>query len=43
MIDQVEAPLTGSRGKGIQPRMLKIVEALDVTGRLDAQGVASLG
>ncbi|MBV7537343.1 FAD-dependent oxidoreductase [Duganella sp. sic0402] len=38
LIDQVDAPFAGSRGKGIQPRTLEIFEALDVADRMIAAG-----
>jgi 2-polyprenyl-6-methoxyphenol hydroxylase-like FAD-dependent oxidoreductase len=38
LIDQVDAPFTGSRGKGIQPRTLEIFEALEVADRMIAGG-----
>jgi 2-polyprenyl-6-methoxyphenol hydroxylase-like FAD-dependent oxidoreductase len=38
LIDQADAPFSGSRGKGIQPRTLEIFEALDVADRMIAAG-----
>ncbi|WP_239700725.1 FAD-dependent oxidoreductase [Massilia sp. 9096] len=38
LIDRMEAPFHGSRGKGIQPRTLEIFEDLGVLDRLAARG-----
>lgn len=38
LIDKIEGPFSGSRGKGIQPRTLEIFEALGVADRMVAAG-----
>jgi 2-polyprenyl-6-methoxyphenol hydroxylase-like FAD-dependent oxidoreductase len=39
LIDQAEAPFAGSRGKGIQPRTLEILEDLGVIGPILQAGI----
>ena len=39
LIDQAEAPFAGSRGKGIQPRTLEILEDLGVIGPILKAGI----
>ena len=38
LVDKIEGPFSGSRGKGIQPRTLEIFEALGVADRMVAAG-----
>jgi len=38
LVDKIEGPFNGSRGKGIQPRTLEIFEALGVADRMVAAG-----
>lgn len=38
LVDKIEGPFSGSRGKGIQPRSLEIFEALGVADRMVAAG-----
>jgi 2-polyprenyl-6-methoxyphenol hydroxylase-like FAD-dependent oxidoreductase len=38
VVDQAGAPFTGSRGKGLQPRTLEVLDGLGVAGRLVAHG-----
>ena len=38
LIDQLDAPFNGSRGKGIQPRTLEVFEDLGVVDRIIALG-----
>ncbi|WP_328610281.1 FAD-dependent monooxygenase [Amycolatopsis sp. NBC_00345] len=38
IVDQAGAPFTGSRGKGLQPRTLEVLDHLGVTGRLVSHG-----
>ncbi|WP_028934384.1 FAD-dependent monooxygenase [Pseudonocardia spinosispora] len=38
VVDAAEHPFVGSRGKGLQPRSLEILEGLGVTGRLVSAG-----
>ena len=39
LIDQAEAPFAGSRGKGIHPRTLEILEDLGVIGPILKAGI----
>jgi 2-polyprenyl-6-methoxyphenol hydroxylase-like FAD-dependent oxidoreductase len=38
IVDRAAAPFTGSRGKGVQPRTLEVLDSLGVAGRLVATG-----
>ena len=38
LVDKIDGPFSGSRGKGIQPRTLEIFEALGVADRMMAAG-----
>ena len=42
VVDAAEAPFAGSRGKGMQPRTLEILDNLGVSGRLIATGRSRL-
>ena len=40
LVDKIDGPFSGSRGKGIQPRTLEIFEAMGVVDRMVAAGGA---